>query len=344
MASAIPLTTMLTWTWIAFAMEADNTVEAAGTERVRRLFPVSLAMWANGLRLISDEGITVQELRVRAGAACNLGGLERWGWITVGSAGEGRRPGYGTHRSLKADTVLRPTRAGVFARRVWPAVLAEVERRWRSRFGHRAIDSLRETLAPLAERMPWSPPEVQPSDGFLTRVIHGRRPDEATDLAALLGQALTALTLAREDGACASLPLAANVMRVVDAGVARIRDLPSQSGVSKEAVAMATGFMERGRLAEIQAERSIRLTPRGLEALADYRERAACVEDEALLASLEEIVSRRDAFAVGLVPPDGCWRGQRPYVAQTQRVIADPTAALPWQPMVLHRGGWPDGS
>ena len=51
-----------------------------------------------------------------------------------------------------------------------------------------------------------------------------------------------------------------------------------------------------------------------------------------------------NALAGGLVPPPGCWRGEKPYLTQTRRVLAEPAAALPWHPMVLHRGGWPDGS
>jgi hypothetical protein len=31
-------------------------------------------------------------------------------------------------------------------------------------------------------------------------------------------------------------------------------------------------------------------------------------------------------------------------LAQTERVLADPAGALPHRPMVLHRGGFPDGS
>src|ERR1700749_4109363 len=93
-AEEIPLTALLSWAWTAFAIEADNAVEAAGTERIRRLFRISMPMWANGLRFIDDQGITVDDLQVRARAACNIGGLERWGWITAGETGAGRRPGY----------------------------------------------------------------------------------------------------------------------------------------------------------------------------------------------------------------------------------------------------------
>jgi hypothetical protein len=40
----------------------------------------------------------------------------------------------------------------------------------------------------------------------------------------------------------------------------------------------------------------------------------------------------------------GGWRARNPYLRQTTAVLDDPGAALPHYPMVLHRGGWPDGS
>lgn len=107
---------------------------------------------------------------------------------------------------------------------------------------------------------------------------------------------------------------------------------------------MATGFLERRGLAESGLQRSITLTAAGRAALGDYRARATAGEDQVLRAALDAVVSRREALAEGLVPPPGGWRGEKPYLAQTRRVLADPAAALPWQPMVLHRGGWPDGS
>jgi hypothetical protein len=342
--SRAPLTALLSWGWVAFTIEADNAVEAAGSERVGRLFRISLPMWANGLRFIGADGISVGELRVRAQAACNIGGLERWGWITVGDAGNGRRDGYGSHRGVTSGTVLRVTRAGACARRLWPEVIAGVEQRWRDRFGAAAVDSLRDALGPHAGRMPSAPPEVHPSDGFRTHVVEGPDPGQDRWLGGLLGQALTSLTLGQEEGSPVSLPLAANFLRVVDGETVRIRDLPALSGVSREAVAMATRFLERRGLAESGPQRSITLTAAGRAALVDYRARATAGEDPVLRAALEPVVSRREALAEGLVPPPGGWRGEKPYLAQTRRVLADPAAALPWQPMVLHRGGWPDGS
>jgi hypothetical protein len=340
----VPLTTLLSWGWIAFTIEADNAVEAAGSQRVGRLFRVSLPMWANGLRLIGEDGISVRELRAQARAACNIGGLERWGWITVGDAGGGRRDGYGSHRGVTGGTVLRVTRAGAYARRLWPEVVADVEQRWRDRFGAAAVDGLRDALGRHAGGMPSAPPEVHPSDGFRTHVVDGPAPDEDGWLGGLLGQALTGLTLRHERRSPVSLPLAADFLRVIGGQTVRIRDLPALSGVSKEAVAMATGFLERRGRARIGPQRSVTLTGAGRDALDDYRARATDGQDEALREALETVVSHREALAEGLVPPPGGWRGARPYLTQTRRVLADPAAALPWHPMVLHRGGWPDGS
>jgi hypothetical protein len=344
----VPLATLLSRAWIAFAIEADNTVEAAGSARAGRLFRLSIAMWSNGLRCIGEEGTTVDQLRAQARAACNIGGLERWRWITLGDPGAGRRDGYGTHRRVKGDTVLRPTRAGAYARRLWPQVAADVEQRWRARFGDGAVSSLQDALRasalPSAGQMPWSPPEVHPSDGFYTHVISGPGADDDISLSGLMGQSLTALTVDHEQGSAVSLPLAADVLRVIGDEVVPIRDLPRLSGVSKEAIAMATGFLGRRKLAELRPGRLITLTARGHAALEDCRARTARRDDQRLRACLETIVSQREALAEGLVPPEGVWRAAKPYLAQTQRMLADPTAALPWQPMVLHRGGWPDGS
>lgn len=337
----VPLTTLLSRAWIAFTIETDNAAEAAG-ERAGRRFRISMPMWANGLRFIEAHGITAAELQARARARCNIAGLERWGWITVGDPGPGRRDGYGTRRGVTDGSVLRPTRAGACARELWPAVVAASEERWQARFGAEVISALRAALLPSAGQMPSAPPEVHPSDGFRTLVISGPANDDAS-LAGLLGQALTARTVGHERGAPVSLPVAANFLRVIGGGTARVADLPAASGVSREAVAMAVGYLDRRGLARQGAGRSVTLTAAGYAALGDYRERAAAV-DQAMRACLEAVLSQREALAEGLIPPEGCWRAVKPYLAQTQRLLADPIAALPWQPMVLHRGGWPDGS
>ncbi len=225
---------------------------------------------------------------------------------------------------------------------------AGIEQHWRTRFGTEAVRSLLDALQPAAlgapsDRMPWSPSEVHPSDGFSTHVVDGPT-DEATGVCNRLGQALTALILEHEQGSEVSLPKGANVLRVIDAGSVKIRDLPRLAGISKESVAMATKYLERKGLGQIQPRRSITLTAAGQNAARDYRERAAQLRNSALRASLNGILSQREALAAGLVPADGGRRASMPWLAQTQRILADPIGGLPWHPMVLHRGGWPDGS
>lgn len=345
MADQPPLTTLLSWVWIAHVIEADNAFEVQGAARVGRRFRISYAMWANGLRLVDEEGVTVGELHRRAGAACNIAGLERWGWIHVGDASAGRRAGYGTHAGVKPDTVLRPTRGGSYARRLWSRVVAEVEQRWRARFGGGVIDALRQAAA-LESPMPWAVPEVHPSDGFRTHVSYGAAGGGAP-LVALIAQRLTAFTVEHERESSFSLPLGANLLRAVGSDLVRMRDLPMLTGVSKEGVAMATGFLGRHRSSREGREganRTIQLTERGLAALDDYRRRIVLPADEPLRGALSVVLEQGEALSACFAPPDGCWRGEKPYLTQTRRLMADPTGTMPWHPMVLHRGGWPDGS
>ena len=334
------ISALLAQTWIAFAIEADNAFEAHATERTSRLFRISLAMWTNGLRCIDGGGTTVSELRASAHANCNLGGLERWGWIRVGPDRETRGDGYGTQRGIKAHTLLQPTRAGVFARRVWPEVVGRVEEQWRARFGTTAIAALQAALGNSPGAMPWSPPEVHASDGFRTHVVDAPPIDDSdAPLVARLGRALTALTVEHERTSAVSLPLSAVVLEAIDANGVAVRDLPARTGISKEAVTMAVNWLTKHGFA-ILAERTLRLTDAGDSARAER-----CTQDDkALRDALQAVLAQTDALVAGLTPPPGCWRGEKPYVAQTKRVLANPTGALPRHPFVLHRGGWPDGS
>lgn len=332
--------TLASWAWIAFTIEVDNAFEHRSAGRVGRVFRISLPMWANGLRLIPREGIGVEELSRQAGAGCNVPGLERWGWITVGESGSARRAGYGSKRGIRRDTVLRPTSAGEYARSAWPEVIAEVETRWEKRFGASLITSLRAALVPFDDDLPWSPPEVHPPDGFRTQATGTATDERDLPLVVALGRALLALTLEHERDATVSAPLGANVLRVGGS----LADLPPRAGISKEAVAMAANYLVRHGFAERAHDRTLALTDAGRAAREDYRTRVAARDDETLRTALGALLEQTDALSAGFVPQPGCWRGEKPYAAQTERLIADPTAALPWHPMVLHRGGWPDGS
>jgi hypothetical protein len=79
-----------------------------------------------------------------------------------------------------------------------------------------------------------------------------------------------------------------------------------------------------------------------------WRARFGPAAIETLRRSLLSVTGQRNGgrprLALGLQPyPDG-WRARGPYLRQTTAVLNDPGAALPHYPMVLHRGGWPDGS
>ena len=335
-----PLLTLASWAWIAFVIEVDNAVEAEAAGNTGRVFRISLPMWANGLRLVSEDGIRVEELSLQAGASCNVPGLERWGWITVGESTGARRAGYGSKRGIRPDTVLRPTRAGVYSRALWPETIAGVEARWESRFGTQTVAGLRTALAPLDRDLPWALPEVHSPDGFRTHAASPVAAAPDVPLVVSLGRTLTGLTIEHERDATVAVPLAANVLRVAG----QLGDMPRRAGISKEAVAMAVNFLVRHGFAERQPERSVALTAAGRAALSDYATRVVRRDDASLRTALTSLLEQRDALSACFVPPPGCWRGEKPYRAQTDRLLADPTAALPRHPMVLHRGGWPDGS
>jgi hypothetical protein len=78
-----------------------------------------------------------------------------------------------------------------------------------------------------------------------------------------------------------------------------------------------------------------------------HRERYGAAVDELSSAALT-ILDARGAdhtprLAEGLRPLPGSWRARPSYLVQTEAFVADPWR-LPAQPMVLHRGGYPDGS
>jgi len=139
-------------------------------------------------------------------------------------------------------------------------------------------------------------------------------------------------------------------MRFVDEDGVRVRDLPGRSGVSKEAISMAMGVLGKWGLAVTGPApdggrwRVARLTPKGRYAQDKYRERLGAVENgwqarfggpaiRAVRDALEQLTGDQARLATGLEPPPGGWRAS----------LRSP-ATLPHYPMVLHRGGFPDGS
>jgi hypothetical protein len=192
------------------------------------------------------------------------------------------------------------------------------------------------------------PPDAVPDD-----------PDEP-DLSVLLARALLAFTREFESETTLSLPVHVDGLQVLDADTIRVRELPVRSGCSKEGMAAITGVLIRGGLATTGPDpdaargRVVGLTARGVRARergaariagveAAWRDRFGAPAVDRLRGALGAV---RDApaFADGLEPAPMCWRARPPWVAQTDRLLADPRAALPRHPLVLHRGGFPDGA
>jgi hypothetical protein len=145
--------------------------------------------------------------------------------------------------------------------------------------------------------------------------------------------------------------VAANVLRVLGAERTRLRDLPALTGTSKESVRWALGILTRGDLAAEEPDPAASrgkvalLTPRGLEARHLYHELTVAIERRwddrfspgvtgALRASLEPLAAGQSPVLFG---------GLEPYPDNWRASVRRP-ATLPHFPIVLHRGGYPDGS
>ena len=173
-------------------------------------------------------------------------------------------------------------------------------------------------------------------------------------LSALLAKVLLAFATEYERESDQSLAISANVLRVLDEKGAPVRDLPLLTGVSKEAISMALGVLEKRGLAAVETEQAgsrtkvVRLTARGRRAHKDYREVLGAIEKRwqehfgqdairTLRESLERLVGEPAARQSPL------FRGLEPYPDGWRAAVRKPDT-LPHYPMVLHRGGFPDGS
>jgi DNA-binding MarR family transcriptional regulator len=374
-ADDLPLPTLLSRLLIAFTIEFDNEAEhrlehrttrgaAGGTGRGP--WPVSQAMWANFMQFVGGDGVPLHEVDDLA-RITNLAGLQRWGYITLGPD-----PADGRRAPPRGDWIVRPTRAGRRAQEMWEPLAGIIEDRWRARFGGPAIAAMRDALHAPATQLGAGLPRYLPvvKNQMFADIAHLRPRAPAgegssADLSVLLSQVLLAFTLDFERESAVSLAIGANALRVLTAEGVRVRELPYLTGVSKEALGMATGILTRRSCAVVGPDpaasrgKLIRLTPRGRSAQDEYIRLLDVVEQrwrarfgpgtiDTLRRSLLSVTGQRDGgrprLAQGLQPyPDG-WRARGPYLRQTTAVLNDPGAALPHYPMVLHRGGWPDGS
>jgi methyltransferase (TIGR00027 family) len=366
---SLPLSALLSQALVAYTIEFDNEAEHRLPHRTTdygassqgdgdpTTWLVSLVMWENCLRHVTDQPITVGDLETRARTGTNLDGMRRWGYITID--GTARK----IHKGRPGpDAVLRATAAGLRAREVWLPLSGLIEQRWRERFGAGQVDRLRESLVTVVSQLDPGLPDCLP---ILGAALLSRGSDPALPpaghvdpaglpLSALLSRALLSFALDYEHETGLSLAISANVLRVLGADGTRRRDLPPLTGTSKEAVSWALGILIREHLAAEEPDpaasrgKIARLTPRGLHAQHLYHEFVGTIEQRwrerftgraigALRTSLEAL-----ATAPHSEPPP-LFAGLEPYPDNWRAAVRRP-ATLPHYAMVLHRGGYPDGS
>lgn len=376
MPDPLPLPARLSAALIALTIEVDNAAEQQiphvttlrGLSGSRGgVWLTSLAMWFNCLGPLADAGgeLSAAALRARARMATNLDGMRRWGYISIDGIGRvPRRHGDAGRPRPKTGSILTLTERGAVAESVWRPLPAVVERRWRDRFGDSAVDRLRAALLAVAAADPARWPDFMPilsvRDSRLEepdRRDSGTRAEDATlTLVSLLARALLRFTCDYDRSGRLPLGMWANLVRVLDSeeGIAA-RVLPAKTGVSKEALAMMVGVLAKtgvvivepvpgsgqGRQLRLTAERGVRARAAGASQVSEtttqwQRAFGAAVVPE-LLAALDPIVGdgcrEGSPLFAGLDPASDAWRAQ-----------GAPQQVLPWYPLVLHRGGYPDGS
>jgi hypothetical protein len=362
------LAALLSLSLVAFTIELDNEFEHRMVHRTTSQsnqggeshgpWLTSFAMYANCLRFLGDTPISLRELEAASRSETNLDGMRRWGYIRLHAP-----PGKRASKRPNRDWLIEPTAAGRLARDTWRPLPDLVEGRWQNRFGTEALGQLRGILLEANATFAVAYPDFLPilHYGLFTRGTgpRGERTlppyQEApltagSPLTALLSRLLCAYAYEFENGFPFSLAISANLLRVLAPSGVPYKELPQRTGVSKEAIAMAAGILRKADLIAVGAgaARVAALTPRGVEAQRKVIERMSEIETrwkqmfgapklqrlrETLATVVGEQASGHTRLLEGLQPQPGNWRASRP-----------PVRTLPHFPMVLHRGGFPDGS
>jgi DNA-binding MarR family transcriptional regulator len=346
------LATLLSQVLVGFTIELDNETEHRMPHRTTvgggsyGPWLVSLPMYANLLQFIDEGGVTVAELQKLARTEILLlRGMQRWGYITVAPDPDDARP-----KPPARDWLVRPTRKGLRAKEVWESVVGVIENRWESKFGESAIARLRESLAALVSKINMELPEYLPVLGYglsteAPRQYGPRAVEPPRHLTALLSKVLHAFTIEFERESEVSLAISANVVRLLNDEGVRVRDLPRLSGVSKEAIAMVVGFLQKRGYVTVDLDpaasrtKVVRMTAKGRAAHRKYQEALASIEKrwqerfgENAIRNLRESL---EALTGGPT--------LEPYADNWRAAVPKPET-MPYHPMVLHRGGYPDGS
>ena len=351
MGRGLPLTALLGQVCTALTVEADNEFEHRLGTYVTADFGasgggggpwlISTHCYINFLRFVPDDGIRAGDLARMCGddrpAPRLFDGLRRWGYCTYTPDIVGTSP-----RKRDADAIVRCTPNGLRARGAWEATFDDLVSRW----SDRGLDRLRSALVPvvgsLDRPLPEYLPLVEAPDRRMAVPLQpATRPAAELHLLSLIAQLLTAMTLDFEQRSHHSLATCASLIRPLSSEPVLVRDLQDVTGVALKDWDAGVNQLARVGLIEVTKRtekptgKAISLTAAGLQLQADYPALLADVEQpwETLCRDvrreLESIVD--DALRWTTPYPDN-WRAQRPMTA------------LPHQPIVSHRGGYPDGS
>ena len=365
MDETLPLTTLLSQALVAYTIEFDNEFERQTPHRTGLQgesggggpWLVSMVMWFNCMRYVGETPFTVAELVRRARTPTNLPGMHRWRYIDVDASPNDKRA-----KPPDSDLLVRATRKGVLAQQAWRPLARDIETRWEDRFGFAEMDALRVALRALVTQIDLNLPDCMPILHFglasagPTRPAFSRRvgePDvETLALASLLSRALLMVAIDFEARSKVSLAMYADLLRVLRETPTALRELPRLTGVSKEAISMGMGVIVTRGLAVLEpnpngkAGKAARLTAKGIASLDAHSRLLEKVE--------EQYASRYGAEVTGALRESlgvlgGDSRGSRllqgiPAFPQGWRASVPKAETLPHFPMVLHRGGYPDGS
>jgi DNA-binding MarR family transcriptional regulator len=287
--------------------------------------------------------------------------MQRWGYIVIDPDPADSRP-----KPPRSDWLIRATPKGQKAQHVWRPLFGVIEERWQTRFGRDEIDQLREALWALVSQFEVELPDCLPILGYglfsrgpdrkrRTPAGHPARHPASLPLPALLSRALLAFAIEYERESDLSLAIGANVVGVLDEVGVRVRDLPLLSGVSKEAIAMALGVLKKTQSAVVELEakagsraKVVRLTSQGRAAQEAYRKMLGVIEERWSLRFGKNTMLTLRKFLAHLAgeneaQPSPLFRGLEPWPDGWRASVPKP-GTLPHYPMVLHRGGFPDGS
>jgi hypothetical protein len=344
---------------------------------------VSMAMWLNCMRYLGTDPIRVGEIASKARCGTNLDGMRRWGYLTLEPDPADSRP-KPPDRDLLARPTVRGMRAREVWEPLTDVIEQRWRDRFGATQIEKLTATLQAIADQLADGLPDCLPILGYGLLTISKLHNMRRylaaqarpaannkaplaaagaagaaaaaaaaPASRLPLPWLLARVLLAFAIEFEHEGQLSLAISANLLRLLDEDGTRVRDLPVLSGVSTEGLAMATGFTGARKLTVTESDaaggkwRVARLTPKGAAAKQTYADLTGKIEQRwharfdgvavtTLRLVLEELAGDSGPgsplFAC-LEPDPSGWRA----------TVRKPVT-LPHYPMVLHRGGFPDGS